>query len=754
MKETILSIIDNTGRPMEGEEIFAAVGGELDEVKAALEELAASGRIVITRKGKAALPGQLGLIYGQMRCSARDYGFFVPADGSGDMFIPGEYMNGALHGDMVFVHGVRGGRGSNDRGEVTAVVKRASDKLTGTYESDGEFGGYVIPDDTRVSMDAMIPPGCEHGAKHGDKVVARILQYPGARRPMIGEIAEVLGKSGEKGMDILSIIRRLELPDEFPAAVIKRAQALGKHASDEDIKGRRDFRGILTVTIDGADAKDMDDAVSLERTSRGLFRLGVHIADVSHYVRAGSVIDREAYRRGTSVYFPDRVLPMLPEELSNGLCSLNPDEDKLTLSCVMDIDQRGRVVKYSICESVICSDRRLTYEVVNAMFDGDRVLREQYRDVYPMLCEMRELMGILREKREARGAIDFDLPEAKIILDDNGRAEDVKLHVRGEANRMIEEFMLAANETVARHGVDKDIPLMYRVHHAPESSRMEELNTFLNTLGYSIRDLDELKSMAVRRVLLQAAGSPEESVVNRVTLRAMSKARYSPDCDGHFGLAAECYCHFTSPIRRYPDLMVHRALKDALHGRFSVKKRQGWLSGLPEAANHCSDREVAAVEAERAADDLKKCEYMQEHIGEEFPGVISGVVQQGFFVELPNTVEGLVRVSALLDDRYILDEKNYRLVGRGGGCFRIGDEVQVRVVAANMETGRVEFELCGERTSRAGRPGRTSRKKFIPRSTEDKKNGKIAVHKSRRGGSRGGRKKGNKKAGRKPQGTP
>lgn len=754
MKETILSIIDNTGRPMEGEEIFAAVGGELDEVKAALEELAASGRIVITRKGKAALPGQLGLIYGQMRCSARDYGFFVPADGSGDMFIPGEYMNGALHGDMVFVHGVRGGRGSNDRGEVTAVVKRASDKLTGTYESDGEFGGYVIPDDTRVSMDAMIPPGCEHGAKHGDKVVARILQYPGARRPMIGEIAEVLGKSGEKGMDILSIIRRLELPDEFPAAVIKRAQALGKHASDEDIKGRRDFRGILTVTIDGADAKDMDDAVSLERTSRGLFRLGVHIADVSHYVRAGSVIDREAYRRGTSVYFPDRVLPMLPEELSNGLCSLNPDEDKLTLSCVMDIDQRGRVVKYSICESVICSDRRLTYEVVNAMFDGDRVLREQYRDVYPMLCEMRELMGILREKREARGAIDFDLPEAKIILDDNGRAEDVKLHVRGEANRMIEEFMLAANETVARHGVDKDIPLMYRVHHAPESSRMEELNTFLNTLGYSIRDLDELKSMAVRRVLLQAAGSPEESVVNRVTLRAMSKARYSPDCDGHFGLAAECYCHFTSPIRRYPDLMVHRALKDALHGRFSVKKRQGWLSGLPEAANHCSDREVAAVEAERAADDLKKCEYMQEHIGEEFPGVISGVVQQGFFVELPNTVEGLVRVSALLDDRYILDEKNYRLVGRGGGCFRIGDEVQVRVVAANMETGRVEFELCGERTSRAGRPGWTSRKKFIPRSTEDKKNGKIAVHKSRRGGSRGGRKKGNKKAGRKPQGTP
>lgn len=754
MKETILNIIDNTGRPMEGEEILAAAGGELDEVRAALEELAASGRIVITRKGKAALPGQLGLIYGQMRCSAKGYGFFVPADGSGDMFIPGECMNGALHGDMVFVHGVRGGRGSSDRGEVTAVVKRASDKLTGTYESDGEFGGYVIPDDTRVSMDAMIPPGCEHGAKHGDKVVARILQYPGARRPMIGEIAEVLGKSGEKGMDILSIIRRLELPDEFPAAVLKRAQALGKRVSDEDIKGRRDFCGILTVTIDGADAKDLDDAVSLERTSRGLFRLGVHIADVSHYVRAGGAIDREAYRRGTSVYFPDRVLPMLPKELSNGLCSLNPDEDKLTLSCVMDIDQRGRVVKHSICESVICSDRCLTYEAVNAMFDGDRALREQYRDVYPMLCEMRELMGILREKREARGAIDFDLPEAKIILDDNGRAEDVKLHVRGEANRMIEEFMLAANETVARHGVDKGIPLMYRVHHAPESSRMEELNTFLNTLGYSIRGLDELKPMAVRRVLLQAAGSPEESVINRVTLRAMSKARYSPDCDGHFGLAAECYCHFTSPIRRYPDLMVHRALKDALHGRLSEKKRQGWLSSLPEAANHCSDREIAAVEAERAADDLKKCEYMQEHIGEEFSGVISGVVQQGFFVELPNTVEGLVRAATLLDDRYILDEKNYRLVGRGGRCFRIGDEVRVCVAAANMETGRVEFELCGERTPRVGRPGRTSRKKFVPRSTEDKKNGKIAVHKNRRGGSRGGRKKGNKKAGRKPQGTP
>lgn len=750
MKETILNIIGNTGRPMDGEELLAAAGGELNRVKSALEELAAEGRIVITRRGKAALPEQLGLVYGQIRCSTKGYGFFVPANGTGDMFIPGESMNGALHGDMVFVHGVRDrGRGASDRGEVTAVVKRASERLTGTYESDGEFGGYVIPDDPKIAVDAMIPVGSEQGARHGDKVVVRILQYPGQRRPMIGKVTEVLGKAGDKGMDILSIIRRLELPDEFPAAAIKQAKTLKKTISDEDIKGRRDFRGILTVTIDGADAKDLDDAVSLERTAGGLFRLGVHIADVSHYVRSASPIDREAYKRGTSVYFPDRVLPMLPKELSNGLCSLNPNEDKLTLSCVMDIDQRGRVVKHSICESVICSDRRLTYEAVNAMFEGDKGLRDQYRDVLPMLSEMRELMDILRAKREARGAIDFDLPEAKIILGEDGHADDVQLNVRGEANKMIEEFMLAANETVARHGVDKSIPLMYRVHHAPESSRMEELNTFLNTLGYGIRGLDEPKPAAVRKVLLQAAGSPEESVINRVTLRAMSKARYSPDCDGHFGLAAECYCHFTSPIRRYPDLMVHRAIKDSIHGRLNEKKREGWLSRLPEAANHCSDREIAAVEAERAADDLKKCEYMKEHLGEEFDGVISGVVQQGFFVELQNTVEGMVRVSTLLDDRYLLDEKNYRLVGRGGRQFRIGDSVRVKATAADMETGRIEFELCEERRPRAAHSG-AKRKKFVPRSTGGKKDGKIAMHKSKRGGSRGGRKKGDKKAGRKP----
>ncbi|MBQ4611013.1 MAG: ribonuclease R [Clostridia bacterium] len=750
MKNNILDLIRHIGRPMEGEEILEATGAELEAVKKALEELSSEGRLIITRRGKAALPEQLGLTYGRVQCSAKGYGFFIPADGRGDMFITAEGMNGALHGDMAFARPVeRGARGRSDRCEIAAVAKRASDRLTGTYERDGEFGGYVIPDDPRVSVDAMIPIGSEKGAKHGDKVVARILQYPASRRPMIGEIAEILGKAGEKGMDILSIIRRLELPDEFSSAAIKQARAFGKTVSDDDIKGRRDYRGILTVTIDGADAKDLDDAVSLEITPKGLFRLGVHIADVSHYVRAGGAIDKEAYKRGTSVYFPDRVLPMLPKELSNGLCSLNPNEDKLTLSCIMDIDRRGRVVKHSICESVICSDRRLTYEDVNAMFEGDRALREQYRDVLPMLMEMRELMGILRAKRNARGAIDFDLPEAKIILDNEGRAENVKLYPRGEANRMIEEFMLAANETVARHGLDKDIPLMYRVHHAPEDSRIEELNEFLHTLGYGIRSKGELRPGDVRKTLLQAAGSPEENVINRVTLRAMSKARYSPDCEGHFGLAAECYCHFTSPIRRYPDLMVHRAIKDALHGRLNEKKRKSWLSRLPEASNHCSDREIAAVEAERAAEDLKKCEYMRDRLGEEFDGIISGVVQQGFFVELPNTVEGLVRVTTLLDDRYFLEEKHHRLVGRGGRQFRLGDAVRVKAVAADMETGRIDFELCEEHRpkERKKNPGR---KKSASGSTQRIKDGKIAKHKEKRGGSRGGREKGNKKARRKP----
>ena len=452
------------------------------------------------------------------------------------------------------------------------------------------------------------------------------------------------------------------------------------------------------------------------------------------------------------MYFPDRVLPMLPKELSNGLCSLNPDEDKLTLSCVMDIDSHGKVVHHNIAKSVIRSNYRMTYDEVNAIFAGDPDMAAKYSDIMPMLGEMRRLKDILKAKRQRRGAIDFDLPEADIHLDGNGRAVGVSLHIRGEANMMIEEFMLAANETVAWEGVDKGLPLMYRVHEAPDPERIKELNIFLHTLGYGVGNAEKVQPADVRKMLLKAAGSSEERVINNVTLRAMTKAKYSPDCDGHFGLAAKYYCHFTSPIRRYPDLLVHRALNESLEGRLDEENLKRWKAYLPGASDQCSDREVTATEAERAADDLKKCEYMAQHIGEEYQGVISGVTQGGFFVELGNTVEGRVKVESLNGDRYEWDEKGYRLVGRFTGLqYRLGDEVKVRAVSADMETSRIEFELIEEKPHKAPRE---SAKRSGHGSTRGRNSDKIKALKSKKGGHGFGHSKRHQKGRGKSKGTP
>ncbi len=756
LKERISDTIAETGRPMSAGDIcrnMAESGGEVraEEVKLALKELAKEGRVIITRRGKAALPQQLGLIYGRIQGNGRGFGFFIPADGGDDLFITAEDMNGALHGDTVWVRKLTGSRrGRNDRGAVEMIAGRAGRRVTGTFEADNEYGGYVIPDDSRLAEDVLIPFSHINGASQGDKVVAEITQYPGARRPMLGRIDEVLGRPGDKGLDMLSIIRRLDLPDKFPDEAQRQAGGLRAPNADE-LTDRRDYRRALTITIDGADARDLDDAVSLEKVD-GLYRLGVHIADVSYYVKRGSPIDKEAYKRGTSVYFPDRVLPMLPRELSNGLCSLNPNEDKLTLSCVMDIDSQGRVVHHNIAKSVIRSNHRMTYDEVNAIFAGDGELAEKYSDIMPMLAEMRRLKDILKAKRQRRGAIDFDLPEADIHLDCNGRAVDVSLHVRGEANMMIEEFMLSANETVAQEGVEKGLPLIYRVHEAPDTERIKELNVFLHTLGYGIDNAEKVQPADVRKMLIKAEGSPEEMVINNVTLRAMTKARYSPDCDGHFGLAAKYYCHFTSPIRRYPDLLVHRALNELLEGRLDEENLKRWKEYLPAASDQCSDREATATEAERAADDLKKCEYMSQHIGEEYQGVISGVTQSGFFVELGNTVEGRVRAESLSGDRYELDEKGYRLVGRfTGSQYRLGDEVKVRAVSADMETSRIEFELAEEKTHKA--QGK-SPKRAGHGSTRGKNSDKIKAPKSRKGGHGFGHSKRRQKGRGKSKGTP
>ncbi len=669
---------------------------EADAGAAALERLLGTGRLMLTRKRKLALPEHTGLTYGRVQGNARGFGFFIPQDGGRDLFLPADGMHGAMHGDQVWVRQTdRVSHGGNPEAEVVLIACRAQKKIVGAFEDDeGAGGGYVVPDDTRLYMDVLIRPGDVDGAKQSDKVVAEILQYPDGRRPLMGRVIEVLGSKEEKGTDILSVIRRLELPDEFGKAAARQARNLNKPVSASAAARREDMRGLLTITIDGADAKDLDDAVSLVELPDGGSLLGVHIADVSHYIAEGSPLDEEAYTRGTSVYFPDRVLPMFPKEISNGICSLNPNTDKLTLSCVMELDAAGKVVDHRIAETVIRTRHRMTYEDVNAMFAGDEVLRGKYADIWPMLQSMQALMEKLKARRFKRGSIDFDLDEAKLVLDAKGHTTDVQLYERGVSNRMIEEFMLLANETVAQHARTMGLPFMYRVHETPDKEKLQNLNTFLGTLGYGIKNLGNVRPATLQKVLLASKGTKEEMVIHRVTLRSLRKARYSPESLGHFGLAAEYYCHFTSPIRRYPDLTVHRLLKEMIHGTLDEKRAAEWMAKLEEMARHCSERESVAVEAERAADDLKKCEYMKDRIGAVETGIISGVAQYGFFVQLPNTVEGMVRIGSIEDDYYVLDEKNYRMVGRASGrSFRLGDEVRVKVAGADLETANVDFVL-------------------------------------------------------------
>lgn len=662
---------------------------------AAIERMLASGRLLLTRKKKLALPEQTGLIYGRMQGNPRGYGFFIPADGSNDLFVPAESMHGVMNGDMVWVRKTdTTSRNGNEEAEVVLIAVRAQNRIVGTYEADGE-DGYVVPDDAKLYMDVLIMRGENGGAKTGEKVVANILQYPDGRRPLLGRVTEVLGGKNEKGTDILSVIRRMDLPDAFSKGLTDQARRLNKPVRADEIVRREDLRASLIITIDGEDAKDLDDAISLSKLDCGNYLLGVHIADVSHYVAEGTPLDKEAYKRGTSVYFPDRVLPMFPKQISNGVCSLNEGEVKCTLSCMMEVAPDGRILSHRLAETVIKTAHRMTYKDVNAMFAGDAAMQARFADVWPMLQEMRTLAAAFRARRVKRGSIDFDLDESKIVLDKQGKPIDVCLNERGEANRMIEDFMLAANETVASHMFAMDVPMLYRVHEQPDKDKLQALNTFLGTMGYGIKNIGNVRPITLQRVLDRAKGTKEENVISRVTLRSLQKARYCETCLGHFGLAMDCYCHFTSPIRRYPDLVVHRIVKEIIHGEMTAKRAERWTNALPEIARHTSAREVAAVEAERAADDLKKAEYMQGHIGAVETGIIAGVTQYGFFVQLPNTVEGLVRIASIEGDFYTYDEKNFRVVGRATKrVFRLGDQVRVKVSGVDLENANVDFVLC------------------------------------------------------------
>ncbi len=742
LENLVLDILRREGQPLPPQSLLEQAE-DPDGMAAAVERLLAGGRLLLTRKGKLALPEQTGLLYGRIQGNARGFGFFIPADGTPDLFLPADAMHGAMHGDLVWVRPTeQTSRNGSPEGEVSLIACRAQKKIVGTFEDDeGAGGGYVIPDDTRLYMDVLIRPGDGDGASQGDKVVAEILQYPDGRRPLMGKVIEVLGAREKAGTDILSIIRRMDLPDAFSKAATRQARSLNKPPKADDLARREDLRGLPCITIDGEDAKDLDDAVSLLPLSGGNCLLGVHIADVSHYVTPNSPLDQEAYKRGTSVYFPDRVLPMFPQEISNGVCSLNPGVDKLTLSCIMEVDAAGKVVSHRIGETVIKSRHRMTYEDVNAMFAGDKALQEKYADIWPMLEQMRLLMEKLRTRRFKRGSLDFDLDEARLILDEKGHTQDVQLYERGISNQMIEEFMLLANETVACHARVLGIPFLYRVHETPDKEKLQQLNTFLNTLGYGMKNIGNIRPAALQKVLLASKDTPEEDVVRRVTLRSLQKARYAPLCLGHFGLAAEDYCHFTSPIRRYPDLVVHRLLKEMLHGSLDEKKRAQWAAQLPEMAQHCSQREVAAMEAERAADDLKKCEYMKDRIGTVETGIISGVAQYGFFVQLPNTVEGMVRIGSIPGDYYVLDGENYRMVGRSTGrVFRLGDAVRIRVTGADLETANVDFVL-EEPAHKANSPapvknGRGQRRAKPPVSREAKGSEKKPASRNQKSGSK------------------
>lgn len=677
------------------------------------------GDVIRTRTNRYGVPEKMNLIRGRLQNNPKGFGFVIPeTQGEPDIYVNANDMNGAMHGDTVLVRVEKQTNGNRMEGRIIRIVERGITQVVGTYQ-DEEHYGFVISDDKRVAKDIFIPKTASHGAVDGHKVVVKIVRYPEGRSNPEGEVIEILGHKNDPGVDILSIIRKYGLPEEFPQDVLDQAQAVPDEISPEEIKGRRDLRDRMMVTIDGADAKDLDDAVSLEKLPNGNYLLGVHIADVSYYVKEKSPIDLEAYKRGTSVYLVDRVIPMIPHRLSNGLCSLNPKVDRLAITCDMEMDASANVVSHEIYLSVIRTNERMTYADIRSILeDKDESLIEKYKELVPMFQQMEDLCRKLRAKRMRRGAIDFDFREAKIYVNDEGEPTDIGFRTRSIAESIIEEFMLAANETVAEHFHWLKQPFIYRIHEDPNQEKLLAFMEFVTNFGYSVRGKgNSVHPRALQQLLEEVKGTPEEIIISTVMLRSMKQARYDAESLGHFGLAAEFYTHFTSPIRRYPDLIVHRLIREWVErsmGEMSADRLQHWAEELPAIAEHSSQRERLAVDAERETDDLKKAEFMLQKIGEEFEGVISGVTSFGIFVELPNTIEGLVHVSYLTDDYYHYHEKAYALIGeRTGKQFRIGDVVQVRVSNVNVDERAIDFEIVGMKKANNFRPRAERKPKVI-----------------------------------------
>ena len=674
---------------------MGAARDELNEVVASLRALAKQGRVVRLKKNHYALPGADSCLTGRVHAHPDGFGFLIPDDrDKEDLYLSRREMRRVMHGDRVMVR-VERTRGGAVEVHVAEILEHGQKRLVGTYE-EHQGQGYLIPTDPRIAPAIALGQSDKRPEK-GAVIAAELTRYASGYSAPEARVVETLGDPNDPEIQARAIIFQYALPTEFSPAAKRGAEACPQTIPESEIASRVDLRALPIVTIDGEKARDFDDAVCVEKSDGG-YRLHVSIADVAHYVRPGSALDEDAYARGTSVYFPDRALPMLPEELSNGICSLNPNEDRLTKTAMIEFGARGEVLKTRFFNSVIRSHARMTYtEVRQILVDKDAESRARYRALVPGFERMEELALLLYGERRARGTLDFDLPEAEIVLDLQGNPENIVRAERSIAHRIIEEFMIAANEAVARHLKEKNLPLLYRVHEGPDHEALEEIAPFLATLGYRLPLKHErIQPKELQKILDASKGKPEEKVVNHVLLRAMKQAHYAPDNIGHFGLASLCYAHFTSPIRRYPDLIVHRMLDEALKNRkLKANEREELDRYMSEAGKHTSERERVAMDAEREMVGLKKAQFMMDKIGEQFAGVVVSLANFGFFVELEDYfVEGLVKLSSLKDDDYHYYEKEYLIKGRRHGRkFRLGDRVRVKVLRINAFRAEIDFEL-------------------------------------------------------------
>ncbi len=697
LEKGIFEALERFNKPLKAREIAKYLKippEEREALRRKLKELAKEGKLVKLKGAKYAPPEKLGLVIGKLCVYREGFGFVDPLEGGKGVFVPGRSMAGAMNGDIVAVEVVKEGKEGRREGKIVSIIERAVKRVVGRVEKHkGQC--FVVPEDKRIRYDVILTHQDCKEVEEGDYVVVEIVSYPSETRGPVGKVVEKLGKSGPK-FDIELIIRKYELPTQFPPEVIEEAEKIPLEVREEELKGRVDLREQLCFTIDGENARDFDDAVAIEKLPNGNYKLFVHIADVSHYVKPASALDREAYRRGTSVYFPDRCIPMLPERLSNGICSLNPDVDRLTFTCEMEINGKGVVVDYKIYESVIHSKARLTYTIAQKIIEGDREAIEKFPHVESSLKEMYQLAQILYRKRYKRGSLDFDLPEPVVVLNAEGEPIDIYKAERLWSHRIIEEFMIVANETVAEYMFWTDYPSIYRVHESPDRDKLQEFLNFVRSLGIRVPAIkNDVQPKLLQRILEQVEGKPEEKLVNYLMLRTMARAKYSPDNIGHFGLASTCYTHFTSPIRRYADLQLHRLLKMALKGMFKPESIPAWEEKLEVMCKHITERSILADEAERDVIELKKLQYAQNHIGEVFEAVITGVSEQGLYVEtIEQVIPGFVHVSSLKNDYYICVPKQYCLVGeRSGKVFRIGDRVLVKLLSVDIENRKAEFEV-------------------------------------------------------------